>query len=69
MSIGKSLPYQFWKQTFLAQEAWWQTATREIRGMRRGNSDRMRFAALQLLDLFSPSNIPWANPVVMERSN
>ena len=64
----QSLPYQFWQQTFLAQEAWWQTATREIRGMRRGNSDRMRFAALQLLDLFSPSNIPWANPVVLEHS-
>ena len=28
----------------------------------------MRFAALQLLDLFSPSNIPWANPVVLEHS-
>jgi polyhydroxyalkanoate synthase len=37
----QSLPYQFWEQAFLAQEAWWQTATREIRGMRRGNSDRM----------------------------
>ena len=64
----QALPYQFWKQAFLAQEAWWQTATKEIRGMRRGNSDRMRFAALQLLDIFSPSNMPWLNPVVVERT-
>jgi polyhydroxyalkanoate synthase len=64
----QALPYQFWKQAFLAQEVWWQTATKEIRGMRRGNSDRMRFAALQLLDIFSPSNMPWLNPVVVERT-
>jgi polyhydroxyalkanoate synthase len=28
----------------------------------------MRFAALQLLDIFSPSNMPWLNPVVVERT-
>jgi polyhydroxyalkanoate synthase subunit PhaC len=28
-----SLPYALWQQGFLAQEDWWRSATREVRGM------------------------------------
>jgi polyhydroxyalkanoate synthase len=62
------LPYILWEQAFLAQEAWWQSATREVRGMEPKNAARVAFMARQLLDVWSPSNVPWLNPVIIERT-
>jgi poly[(R)-3-hydroxyalkanoate] polymerase subunit PhaC len=64
----KSLPYALWQQAFLAQEAWWASATREVRGMTPKNADRVSFITRQLLDVWSPSNLPWLNPVIIERT-
>ncbi len=61
-------PYVLWQQAFLAQEAWWRSATREVRGMTPKNADRVAFMTRQLLDVWSPSNVPWLNPVVIERT-
>ena len=61
-------PYLFWQQAFLAQEAWWRSATREVRGMGNKNVVRVSFMADQFLDVISPSNVPWLNPVVIERT-
>jgi polyhydroxyalkanoate synthase len=61
-------PYVLWQQAFLAQEAWWQSATREVRGMSRKNAARVAFMARQALDSMSPSNIPWLNPVIINRT-
>src|SRR5512144_528626 len=60
-------PFSWWQQTFLAQEAWWKSATREVRGMTPKNIARTDFIARQLLDVWSPANIPWLNPVIIER--
>ena len=61
-------PYVFWQQAFLAQEAWWRAATRQLSGMRPRNAERVGFMARQSLDVFSPSNIPWLNPVIIEKT-
>jgi polyhydroxyalkanoate synthase subunit PhaC len=61
-------PYAWWQQVFLAQEAWWKSATREMRGMSPKNAERVDFMARQLLDVWSPSNIAWLNPVIIERT-
>jgi poly[(R)-3-hydroxyalkanoate] polymerase subunit PhaC len=61
-------PYVLWQQAFLAQEAWWRSATREVRGMTPNNADRAAFMTRQLLDIWSPSNIPWLNPVIIDRT-
>ncbi len=61
-------PFVFWQQAFLAQEAWWRSATRELRGMKPRNAMRVSFIARQLIDVVSPSNIPWLNPVIIERT-
>jgi polyhydroxyalkanoate synthase len=61
-------PYVFWQQAFLAQEAWWTSATREVRGMTPKNAARISFITRQLLDVWSPSNLPWLNPVIIERT-
>jgi polyhydroxyalkanoate synthase len=62
------LPYLFWQQAYLAQEEWWRSATREVRGMQSKNAARVSFMALQILDLVSPSNVAWLNPAIVERT-
>jgi polyhydroxyalkanoate synthase len=64
----KSLPYVLWQQAFLAQEAWWASATREVRGMTPKNVARLSFITRQLLDVWSPSNLLWLNPVIIDRT-
>src|SRR5262245_66676312 len=64
----KRLPYALWQQAFLAQEAWWASATREVRGMTPKNAARVSFITRQLLDVWSPSNVPWLNPVIIDRT-
>jgi polyhydroxyalkanoate synthase len=63
-----SLPYVLWQQAFLAQEEWWRSATREVRGMAPRNAARVGFMALQILDMVSPSNISWLNPIIVDRT-
>ena len=62
------LPYVLWQQAFLAQEAWWASATREVRGMTPKNAARISFITRQWLDVWSPSNLPWLNPVIIDRT-
>jgi polyhydroxyalkanoate synthase len=62
------LPYIFWQQLFLAQEEWWRSATREVRGMSPKNAARVGFMANQFLDVMSPSNVPWVNPAIVDRT-
>jgi polyhydroxyalkanoate synthase len=64
----ETFPWLFVEQSFLAQRQWWRKATRELRGMRANNAARVSFLALKYLDALSPSNLPWLNPVVIERT-
>ena len=64
----QTAPYIFWQQAFLAQEKWWRSATQAVRGMSRKNADRVAFLARQGLDVLSPSNMPWLNPTIVERT-
>jgi polyhydroxyalkanoate synthase subunit PhaC len=63
-----AFPWLFIEQAFLAQRHWWDIATRDLRGMRPHDAARVSFLALKYLDAFSPSNIPWLNPVVLDRT-
>jgi polyhydroxyalkanoate synthase len=63
-----AFPYLFIEQAFLAQRQWWASATRDLRGMRPNDAARVSFLALKYLDAVSPSNIPWLNPVVLDRT-
>ncbi|HXD45818.1 MAG TPA: alpha/beta fold hydrolase [Pseudolabrys sp.] len=61
-------PYRYFQQAFLAQEAWWREATRPVRGMQAKDAARAAFMVRQLLDAVSPSNAPWLNPTIVERT-
>ena len=64
----QKFPFLWWQQAFLAQEEWWRSATRPLRGMKPRDAERVGFMVHQSLDAFSPSNVPWLNPVVIERT-
>jgi len=64
----RAMPFLAWQQAFLAQEEWWRSATRPLRGMRPRNAERVGFMIHQTLDAFSPSNVPWMNPEVIGRT-
>ncbi len=61
-------PFCFLAQGFLLQQQWWHNATHEVPGVSPHHEDVVSFAARQLLDVFSPSNNPFTNPEVIERT-
>ena len=61
-------PFVLWQQAFLAAEAWWDAAVREIRGMSHKDALRVAFMTRQLMDFWSPSNYPLFNPVILQRT-
>jgi polyhydroxyalkanoate synthase len=61
-------PFNFWKQSFLAAQDWWDMATDHLPGLQPEDADRTRFLARQSLDLISPSNFPWLNPEIIQET-
>ncbi|PJR08807.1 PHA/PHB synthase family protein [Sinorhizobium meliloti] len=61
-------PYTVWAQAFLLCQQWWNNVTHKVPGMTPHHEDVVSFAARQLLDMFSPSNIPFANPEVIHKA-
>jgi polyhydroxyalkanoate synthase len=58
-------PYCFWAAAFLLTESWALNAVSIPPGVARDHARIMCFAVRQAMDIFSPSNIPLANPEVM----
>ncbi|MFZ1108938.1 MAG: alpha/beta fold hydrolase [Rhodomicrobium sp.] len=63
----QSWPYNALHQGFLLWEAWWDEATKNIRGVSRHHEAAVNFVTRQMLDMAAPSNVPPANPEVLER--
>jgi poly[(R)-3-hydroxyalkanoate] polymerase subunit PhaC len=61
-------PFDLYVQWFLALEDYWRLATAQVRGMSAIHADRVAFMARQALDVLSPSNNPFLNPVILKRT-
>ena len=61
-------PFNVLAQGQLSTEAWWREATSSVPGLPRAREAEAAFMARALVDIVSPSNIPWLNPVILERT-
>lgn len=64
----KKPPFNLLYQGFLLRQQWWGSAVTGIRGVSPRHERAAQFAARQLLDIFSPSNSPFTNPEVIEKT-
>lgn len=58
-------PFNVLHQAFLMNQHWWDTATRDVRGVDRHHADVVNFIARQLTDTLSPANQLLTNPVAL----
>lgn len=61
-------PYSLMVQDFLQAQRWMNHATRTMPGVAPENARMVRFSVRQWLDCLSPSNLPFANPEILERT-
>jgi len=61
-------PFSFYRRSFLAQQQWWELATRAVQGVTPHHQRLVSFAAKQWLDMFSPGNFPFTNPTVIAKT-
>ncbi|WP_269434402.1 PHA/PHB synthase family protein [Vineibacter terrae] len=65
----QALPYRLWAQAFLLNQQWWHNVTRGVPGVTPHHEDVVAFTARQLLDMASPSNVPFLNPEIIRRAH
>jgi polyhydroxyalkanoate synthase len=61
-------PFNVFVQNFLGVEAWWAEATRDVPGLVREREAEVAFMARAAIDMVSPSNVPWLNPVSIAKT-
>src|SRR5208337_2967899 len=61
-------PFNLFAQSFLSTEAWWTEATHHVPGLVDSREAEVAFMTRALIDVVSPSNIPWLNPVIINKT-
>ncbi|HEY0233650.1 MAG TPA: alpha/beta fold hydrolase [Afipia sp.] len=64
----QQFPFRLWYENFLLAEHWWRKATHDVAGVSPHHENMVAFAARQMLDMVSPSNLPWTNPEIAQET-
>jgi polyhydroxyalkanoate synthase len=59
-------PFRTMADSLQLAERFWDRATHGVPGLNHRHEDVAAFAARQWVDVFSPSNVPWLNPEVIQ---
>ena len=63
-----AFPFNAIAQAHLLAEAWWMEATRGIPGLSARHARQVAFMMRQMTDILAPTNIPWLNPAIAQRT-
>ncbi|MBR0660965.1 PHA/PHB synthase family protein [Neoroseomonas oryzicola] len=63
-----AFPFNALAQAHLLTEAWWTEATRGVPGLSHRHADQVAFMLRQIVDVWAPSNLPWMNPAIGQRT-
>nr|WP_245926858.1 alpha/beta fold hydrolase [Breoghania corrubedonensis] len=63
-----TFPFNLMYQGFLLNQQFWYNVTTGVRGVSDHHERVVEFMTRQMLDVFSPSNNPFTNPEVLERT-
>ena len=61
-------PFNVLQQCFLLQQRWWHAATTDLHGVSAHHQQVMEFVTRQWLDVLSPGNFLFTNPVVLQHT-
>lgn len=61
-------PFSFLAQAFLLSERWWHDVTHDVPGVVPHHQEMVAFMTRQVLDMLSPTNLPFANPEVIDKT-
>lgn len=61
-------PFSLYAESFSIADQWWQAATTNVPGVDRHHAHLVSFGARQMLDMVSPGNFLWTNPVVLQKT-
>ncbi len=64
----QAFPFNAMVQAHLLTEAWWQEATRNVPGLPHRHAEQVAFMLRQMVDVLAPSNLPWMNPAIAQRT-